>query len=218
MPFSSLEDKKNQLIRRARDGSAFTADFTADAITAITTTGSDLAALPAGYADLGLTSTDGISYARTTTVSEVNSFGRVEPSRSDVTKDVVTMTVTAQQTSLQTIGMDTGVDTSGLLADHTTGEVQIAKPDRPALKDYRVLAIFLDADDTGAEIYIARFMPKARITGFGEQKYNDGDGEYIGYQYTFTGLNDATVGYSHKWFWGGPGWVNLLADMGITQA
>ena len=218
MPFSALEDKKDQLIRRTRDGSAFIADFSAAAITAITTTNSDLATLPVGYGDLGLTSTDGVTYARTTTVSDVNSFGRVEPSRSDVTKDVIEMTVTAQETKLLTMGLYTGVDTTGLLADHTTGEVQIAKPARPAIKHYRVLGIFLDAADDGSEIYIARFMPRARITAFGEQKYDDGDGSFVGYQMTFTGYEDSVLGYSHKWFWGGPGWLALLADMGITQA
>lgn len=217
MPYSALEDKKTELIRKSRTGSVFIAPYASTAITAITTTGSDLASLPTGYEDLGWTSTDGVSYGRATTASEVNSFGSVEPTRTDITKDVVTMQVTAQETKLLTMGLYTGTDTTGLTADHTTGEVYIDKPERPAVLHYRVLGLFLDESDDG-EIYFARFFPKARITEFGEQKYDDGDGSSIIYQMTWTGFQDATYGTSHRWLWGGPGWAALLASMSITQA
>lgn len=215
--YSAVRDKQNQLIRKARDGSVFIAPFSADAITDLTSgVTSELAALPTGYEDLGWTSTDGSTYGRETESSQVTSFGSTEPTREDVTQDTITMQVTAQETKLLTIGLYTGLDVSSLEADATTGEVQIAKPNLPNPRYYRVLGLFVDESSDG-EIYLARFMPNARITDFGEQQYGQTD-DPIGYPLTFTGFNDSVLGYSHKWFFGGAGWEAILDDMGITQA
>ncbi len=217
MPYATLRDKKTELIRKARDGSAFLAPSSAGAITALTTGASaDLAALPAGYTDLGWTSTDGATYSRTTETSDVQSFGSVEPTRSDVTSDRIGMSVTAQETKLLTLELYTGADLSASEAAAVTGEFQIEKPDRPGFRYYRLLGLFVDDGDDG-EIYIARFMPRARVTEFGEQQFTDAD-DPISYPLTFTGYEDSVLGYSHKWFFGGPGWLALLDAMGIEQA
>lgn len=217
MPYSALDDKKQQLIRKAKDGSVFVGAITTTLITALTTGSSaDLATLPTGMKDLGYTTTDGVTYGRTTDLSEVRSFGSVEPTRTDVTSDTITMNCAAQETKLETIGLYTGADYTTIQAAATTGEVQIAKPDRPSFRYYRTLGLFVDDGDAG-EIYFARYMPRSRVTEIGEQQYNDGD-EAVTYPLTFTGYKDSTAGYSHKWFWGGPGWKALLTDMGITQA
>jgi hypothetical protein len=217
MPYATLKDKKQELIRKARDGSAFVSPYSTAAITTLTTgAGADLAALPTGYSDMGWLSTDGAAYSRSTESSEVNSFGSVEPTRSDVTKDTITMAVTAQETSLLTIQLYTGSDLTAAQAAHTTGEFSVAKPSRPGYKYYRVLGLFVDDSDAG-EIYIARFMPRARITEFGEQPFNDGDTP-IQYPLTWTGYEDSVLGYSHRWIFAGPGWLALLDEMGITQA
>ncbi len=220
MPFSALADKKQELIRKAKDGSVFVGAITASLITNLTSGSSaDLVALPTsggGYTDLGYTTTDGVTYGRTTDLSEVRSFGSVEPTRTDVTNDTITMSCTGQETKLQTIGLYTGADYTTFEAAATTGELQVAKPDRPSFRYYRVLGLFVDDGDAG-EIYFARYMPRSRVTEIGEQQYTDGD-EAVGYPLTFTGYKDSTAGYSHKWFWGGPGWLALLDEMGITQA
>jgi hypothetical protein len=217
MPYSTLRDKKTELIRKARDGSVFVGKSSVTAITTLTTgSGSDLATLPVGMTDLGWTTTDGVSYSRTTETSDVRSFGSVEPTRSDVTSDEITMSVSAQETSLITLELYTGADLSSAEAAATTGELQIAKPARPGFTYYRVLGLFVDDGDAG-EIYLARYMPRARVTEFGEQQYNDAD-EAIIYPLTFTGYEDSTLGYSHKWLFGGPGWEALLDEMGIDQA
>lgn len=204
MPYSTLKDKKTELIRKARDGSVFIADVGATAITALTSgVTSDLVALPTGYADIGWISQDGASYGRTTEVSEVNSFGSVEPTRSDTTRDTITLSVTCQETRLTTLGLYTGAALSSIEADATTGEVQIAKPSRPGFRFYRVLGLFVDDGDDG-EIYIARFMPRAKVTEVGEQVFTDGD-DPISYPVTFQGYEDSTLGFSHQWLFGGPG-------------
>ncbi len=217
MPYSALKDKKTELIRKARDGSCFIAPTATAAITSLTTgAGADLTALVSGYEDLGWISQDGAAYARTTEVSEVNSFGSVEPTRSDTTRDTITLSVTCQETRLTTLALYTGADIDGIEAATTTGETQIAKPSRPGFRYYRLLGLFVDDGDDG-EIYIARFMPRAKVTEVGEQTFTDGD-EPISYPVTFQGYEDSTLGYSHKWFFGGPGWKALTADMGIPNA
>jgi hypothetical protein len=217
VPYSTIRDKKTELILKAREGSVFIAPASATGITALTTGAqSDLSALPTGWADLGWTTTDGVSYGRETETSDVNSFGSVEPTRSDVTRDTITMSVTAQETSLLTLGLYTGADLTGKTAAAVTAEYGIEKPAIPGFLYYRVLGLFIDRDEDGKEIYMARYMPRARVTEFGEQAFTDGD-EAITYPLTFTGYEDGVAGYSHKWIFAGPGWKALLADTGITQ-
>ncbi|MFG3710885.1 hypothetical protein [Micromonospora sp. NPDC047730] len=219
MPYSALRDKKQELVRKAKDGSVFIADkATVTAVLGELTTGAtaDLATLPTGYEDLGWMSTAGASYGRTTESSQVQAFGSTEPIREDITRDTITMQVVAYETKLLTVGLYTGVDTSGVLAKAVTGEVSIEKPNLPNPRYYHALGLFVDQSSDG-EIYIARYMPNARITEYGEQAYGEGD-EPIGYPMTFTGFDDSTAGYSHRWIFGGPGWLALLDKMGIDQA
>lgn len=195
----------------------FAAPFSAAAITNLTSGASAaLVALPTGYKDLGHLSTDGASFGRETTVSEVRSFGSAEPTRSDMTSDTITMSITAQEHKALTLGMYTGADLTAATATAVTGEYQIAKPTVPGINFYRVLGLFVDRTDAG-DIYLGRFMPRAQITELGEQSFGDGD-DPIQFPMTFTGKEDSVLGYSHKWIFAGPGWLALLADMGITQA
>jgi hypothetical protein len=214
--YAAIRDKKTELIRKARDGSVFCGPITTTAIATITTGSSAaLSAMPTGMVDIGWTTTDGVSYSRTTETSDIRSFGSVEPTRSDVTSDEITMAVTMQETSLMSLQLYTGADLTAATATVTTSEFHIAKPALPGYTYYRVAGLFVDIGDTG-EIYVMRYMPRARVTEFGEQQFNDAD-EAITYPVTFTGYEDSTLGYSHKWFFGGPGWKSLIDEMGITQ-
>lgn len=193
---------------------------TSPAVGVATTTpgvGIDLAELPAGWEDLGWVTSDGVTYGRSTEVSDVTSFGSVQPTRSDVTQDTITMGVVAQETKMLTLSLYTGSDTGALTATAGTGEFSIAKPDIPGFRYYRVLGVFVDRDDAGREIIMARYMPRARITEWGEQVLSDGD-DPITYSMTFTGYEDSVVGYSHRWIFAGAGWNALLTNMGITAA
>jgi hypothetical protein len=217
MSYSALREKQNELIRKARDGSVFIAPMSTTNLASLTTgSSSDLVTLPTGWEDLGWTSTDGASFGRETETSDVNAFGAQEPVRSDITSDVITMEVTALETKLLTLGLYIGVDTSGIEAAAVTGEVRIAKPTRAANYHYRVLGLFVDEIEEG-EIYLGRYMPRAKITDRAEQVYADGD-DPVQFGFTFTGFEDSTAGTSHEWLFGGPGWKALLTKMGITTA
>lgn len=216
--FDALADKKNQLIRRAKAGSVFVAQMDAVVPPSLTTgVTADLIVLdPAVWTDLGWLTTDGVVYERTTESVDTQSFGSRESTRSDVTRDEISLNCTAQETKAIIMGITTGADIAAIKADATTGEVQIAKPSTPKLRYYRTLGLFLDHDDNGDEIYFGRLMPRAQVAEFGSQGYTE-DENGISYPMTWRGKEDSALGFSHKWFWAGPGWKNLLADMGIPS-
>lgn len=221
--YEALKNKQTELIRKSLDGSVFLADVTAPAIAALTeSTGVapdvviDLADLPTGYDDLGWLTGDGAQFSRDVSSSEVTSWGSVSPTRTDITSDTTTLQVTAQETKLLTIGLATGADLSGITPDPTTGEVSIAKPSRPKSKHYRALSLAVDQGDAG-EIYIARFLPRAKVTGYSEQSFGGGD-DPVTWGVTFTGEEDSALGYSERWIFGGAGWNALLTQMGFTAA
>lgn len=219
--YDELKNKQTELIRKATDGSVFLAPITAGPIVNLTAaTGVapdqviDLAALPADWDDLGYLSTDGAAFSRDVSTSEVNSWGSVTPTRTDIVSDTTTLTVTAQETKLLTIGLATGADLANIVPDATTGEVRIAKPARPKSKHYRILSLAVDQGDAG-EIYIARFLPRAKVSSYAEQAFGGGD-DPIAWGVTLTGEVDDTLGYSEEWLFGGAGWNAILADMGFT--
>ncbi len=219
MAYEELKNKQTELIRKALEGSVFLADVTADPIDDLTvyTAGPpvtiDLAPLPTDWDDLGWLSNDGAAFSRDVSTSDVTSWGSVSPTRSDVTADTSTLTVVAQETKLLTIGLATGADLAAVTPAANTGEVSIEKPARPSSKFYRVLSLAVDLGDAG-EIYIGRFMPRAKVTSYAEQSFGGGD-DPISWGVTFTGYEDSVLGYSERWIFGGPGWQALLTEMGF---
>lgn len=218
-----LMELKSELIRKPTTGAVFIADIDADLIETLTSaTGTapnqiiTLATLPLAYQSLGYTTDDGVGFATETTTSDVTSWQSVTPTRSDITSETSTMTVTAQETKLLTIGLYSGVLTSGVRATATTGEVKILKPQRPSSRSYRVLSIMQDGEGDDA-IWMARFLPRAKVTGKGEQSWGKGDAP-VTYPITFTGERDSELGTAEMLLFGGPGWNKRLALMGIETA
>lgn len=215
--YYDLRNKQTELIRKATDGSLFVAPVTAPAISTLTVmegSSIELAELPLAWDDLGWLSNDGASFSREVTNSEVSSWGSVTPTRTDVVTDTSTLTFNAQETKLLTIGVATGVDLSALVPTAATGEVSVAKPLRPSSKTYRALVLAVDSSD-GGDIFIGRFLPRAKVSGFSDQAFGGGD-EPIGWGATLTGEEDSALGYSERWFFGGPGWKALLPQMGFS--
>lgn len=210
--YSALANKQAELIRKALDGSVFIAPLSAPKLTDLTDA-TGLVELPEGWDDLGLLSTDGAQFGRDVSSSDVTSWGQIGPTRSDITADTTTLTVTAQETKLLTIGLATGADLAAIVADATTGEVQISKPTRPKSKHYQTLSLAVDENESG-EIYVARYLPRAKPTSFAEQSFGGGD-DPISWGTTMTGYVDSSLGFSERWYFGGPGWVALLDQMGI---
>lgn len=218
MSYADLEQRKSELIRKALKGSLFLAPVTAPAITSLTTGAtSDLTPLDPEYSDFGWLTEEGIAFGRDVSTSNITSFGSTTPTRTDVTADTTTITAVAQETKLLTLGVATGADLAAIEADATTGEVRIDKPDTPSARYYRALALAVDNDDSGQEIYVARFLPRARVTGYNPQSYTGGDSA-LTWGVTLTGYKDSTLGTSESWLFGGPGWKALLTAMDIPTA
>lgn len=211
--WETLKKHQNELIRKQLEGSTFIAPITSSAIAALTGADKALLALPAGYNDVGWMSDDGAQFSSDVSTSDVTSWGAVEPTRRDITSDVTTLQCTLQETNKQTIGLYTGVDMTAVIPDPTSGEVAISKPDRPPLRFWRVLTIGVDIGDAG-EIYTARFLPRASVSDKGDQAFSNGDDPTI-WDVTLTGYLDSTLGYSERFFFGGPGWEALLTKMGF---
>lgn len=211
--WESLKNHQNTLIRKALEGSTFIAPTTSAAVTSLTGADSSLNALPAGYNDLGWMSDDGAQFASDVESSDVTSWGAVEPTRRDIVSDVTTLEVSLQETNKHTIGLYTGVDMTAVTPDATSGEVAVSKPDRPPNRHWRILTIGVDIAD-GGEIYIARFLPRASVTDKSDQAFNNGD-DPMGWPVTMTAYMDSTLGYSERFYFGGPGWEALLGAMGF---
>lgn len=217
----TLRNKQAELIRKATDGSVLLASldaptidktvlFDADGLKALPSTGSPK--MPWG--DLGWLTDDGAQFSRDVSTSDITSWGSISPTRTDVTADSSTLTVACQETNIVTIGLATGMDMSTIkLSSADGGAVEIKKPTRPSAKSYRVLSVAVD-EYNGEELYIARYLPRAKVTGFSEQSFGGGD-EPIMWGVTFTGEEDSTLGFSESWLFGGPGWTALVEKMGF---
>lgn len=214
LAYADLQTRKNQLIRKALEGSFFFSPFSADPIVTLTT-GEDagLVELPTGWRDGGWLTTDGIDLAEAVTTSDVDSWGSPEPTRSDITKETTTGKIVFQETNAGTIAFYTGIGVDTLEPDPTTGELSIEKPLIPSSLEYRGLALAVDQSEAG-EIYIGRFLPRLKVTDKDDQKMSNA-GDPLNWGITVTAYADATLGYSSRYIFGGPGWKALLDDMGF---
>lgn len=212
--YISLQNRKNQLIRKAKEGSVFVDDMSSPILTSITQGEDSALTLPDSFKDLGWLTEDGIGLSGEVTESTITSFGASEPTRRDGLQDTTSIAVTAQETNITNIGLFTGNDLEALVPDATTGELKVTKPPRPRLKYVRVLALAVDEGDEG-EIYIAHYLPRASLSKNPEQSFTSGD-TAINWGLTFQSSMDSEAGFSHQYFFGGPGWKALLEDMGFT--
>lgn len=217
--YAALQNKKNELIRKALDGSVFIGQSTAPVINALTGADSSLALLPTtggGYADFGHFTDEGMRFARAVEDSEVTSFGETAPTRSDLTSDDETFAIDFQQTDRNTISLYTGAAFSSLVPDAASGELKIVKPSRSQPRSYRVLCLSVDGP-SDAEIYIARFFPRAQITDLADQAYAKGD-DAIQWGATFSAKKDTAYGSAMAYLFAGPGWKAQLAAAGFPAA
>lgn len=213
--YDQLKKKQSDLIRKALEGSIFIADESVALPTALTSgDAANLLQLPAGFEDIGwVDKGDGATWSRSVDMSDVDSWGAVEPTRTDITKQTDGLKFTAQETKRRTLELYEGVNLSEVKPDATTGEVRFDRPSRPATRHFRAFGLFVDG--SGADtIYVAKLAPKASVTDTGDQKWSDGD-DPVGYEVTMTAKYDATAGTAMRFFFGGPGWKKLLTAMGF---
>lgn len=213
--FDSINTLKDNLVRKALNGNFIVAPISADPITVLTeTSAATLKALPTGYIPGGLTTDEGLRFARATETSAVTAWQRNTPVREDKTSDVTTLQVDFEELSRITIALYTGVALSSLTPDATTGELSIPKPATPTDVYWRGLAIARDSAP-GGDVYVAKFFPRCKVTNYSDQAWGKGDNA-INWGMTFTSYVDPALGYSQRDIFGGPGWKALLTDAGFS--
>lgn len=215
--FDTLRDVKASLIRKPLAGLIAIADLSVEVPASLTTgTGGDLTALPSDYEQLGYVSKDdGITFSRDTDSADVESWGELEPTRTDMTRDVTSAGFTCQETRKSVLELYYNVDLSSVVADATSGETAFNQASSPRTHYSRF--IFLSKDGSGADtIYVAKIMPRAMVSAYDDQNWNQDDP--LAYPLTVTAKRDSDLGYSVRHVFGGPGWKALLADTGFASA
>lgn len=218
MSYDTIADLNDTLVRKALKGSLFVGAANATALTEtnIFDANANLVALPAGYSDGGLTTDEGLRFTRAVENSDITSWQRQTPTRSDKTSDVETVQVDFQELKKTTLDLYTGADLSSKQIT-VNGTLSIRKPAVPVDRYFRILAVTVDNTSTGLEIVIARFFPRVKVTSYSDQAYSKGDSA-INWGMTFTAYMDDALGYSVDNLFGGPGFETLGTDMGFTQA
>jgi hypothetical protein len=213
--YDELKSLQNDLIRKALEGSVFLAPYAAAAPTALTSgANAALVQLPTDYEDVGWCDKGtGATWSRSVDTSDVTSWGSVEPTRRDITKETKGIKFIAQETKRKTIELYEGVDLSSVTPTATTGEITFDSPDRPQQRYFRVFGLFQDGVGVDT-IYVAKLLPMAVVTDTGEQKWADGD-DPVGYEVSLTAMKDPVLKTAVRHFFGGPGWRSRLADMGF---
>ena len=215
--FYDLQTHDLSLIMKTLEVGVFVAPYTAAAITSLTDpTTKLLMPLPEGYGDLGWLSDDGSQFSSDINTSDITGAGSTAPLRSDITGDTTTLQVACLETNMQSIGIYTGQDMSTVVPDVTSGEVKISKPTRPVSKYYRVLAIGVDLIDGAGEYYLARYLPRAKVTDKDDQAHQSSDDSPVTWGVTLTAFEDPALGTAEDWYFGGPGWFAKLAAMGFA--
>lgn len=214
---TALQSRQQALIRKALNGSVWVAATTVSAPTSITSgASSDPVALPVGFTDLGyILKDDGITFSRALETSDTMSWGASEPTRRDITSDVDTVSFSMQETKRATLEMYYGLDLSAIVPTATTGEVAFSKASSPQTRYRRLMAICQDGAGTDA-FYVGRFHPRFAVTGVEDMQWVDGT--EMRYRVTGTAFVDSTLGYSTRFYLGGPGWKAALVSMGFPAA
>lgn len=216
--FSALAQRQGELIRKPLAGILATAESTVelDVDFALTTgVGATLVDL-AEWDQLGWVSkSDGVTFSAETETSDVESWGALEPTRSDITKDVTSAQFTCQETNKKVLEMYYNVDLSAVQGDSVTSEVAFNQSTEPDTIYRRML--FLSKDGSGArEVYIAKVMPKTNVSAKADQTWNAEDA--LTYGMTITAKVDDDLGYAVRHHFAGPGWAAQLVKMGFTKA
>lgn len=212
--FSTLQQRNTDLIRKALDGIVLIAPSTATLPTSLTSGASgDLAALPAGYIDVGwVDKGDGISRGRSVDTDEVTSLGSATPTRRDISSVDTTVVFTMQETKRISLELYHGVALATDGFDATSKEVTFTESTRPATIFYRCLTLWTDLTGTDA-IYGASLYPRVSVTDMDDVTLTDGGGA-VTWKVTLTAYVDDTAGYAVKHMYGGPGWISRITSMG----
>lgn len=217
--FAALAKRQGELIRKPLAGIIAVADIeyeVDDPFYLTATTSAALVELATEWSQLGWVSkSDGLTFDSDTTTSDVESWGALEPTRSDITSDTSSGQFVCQETNKKVLEMYYNVDLSSLTPAPSTGEIAFNQSTEPETTYRRTL--FLSKDGAGTrEIYIGKLMPRASVTTKAGQNWNTDDA--LTYGMTMGAKVDDDLGYSVRHLFAGPGWKSKLEAMGFPAA
>ena len=165
-----------------------------------------------GFKPLGwLTKGDGINFSRETENQETESYGALEPTRVDFTKDVTSAAFRMQETNKQVLELYYNTDLSNVTVD-ANGEFSFVNDAQPATIYRRMIHIGKDGNGANAK-YIIKAMPRAVLSEVQEQGWTP-ESE-LSYGLTVKATTDDELGYSVRHVFAGPGIKAIAADMGF---
>lgn len=169
-----------------------------------------------GYASLGLIDkANGPQFRPEQQLSETESWGALEPTRTDIVKRDMSVGFTAQEFKRPVLELVSGRSLADVQADAVTKELSWTEPVSPDTIHYRV--IFLFVDGAGArEKWLLRIMPRANVTEVGQQQWNAE--QVASWPITVKATLDDKLGYSMRNVLCGPGVADLVIPMGFTIA
>jgi len=204
-PVSLESGLHNEYIRKQLMQAVYAADYTAPAIASPVGADGTLAAIPAEYVPVGYTTDDGLTFTGDLSMADVTSSQSVEPTRSDVESDVLSAQFAPQETNQATVALFEGLPLSGTGALPAVGSAwqwdRAATPKNPYR---RLLFIGLDYSDTGAEIYVVKFFPRARLTSRDDEQWARSTETQR--PVTFNAFRDSVLNTSCRNWVDGPGW------------
>lgn len=211
--FEDVRGAQSHLILKALGGFIAVAPMSVAMPTKFTDEAGALVDLKAaGFKPLGwLTKGDGINFSRETENQETESYGALEPTRVDFTKDVSSAAFRMQETNKQVLEMYYNTDLSGVTAD-ASGEFSFTNDAQPSTIYRRMVYIAKDGNGANAK-YIIKAMPRAVLSEVQEQAWSS-ESE-LSYGLTVKATTDDELNYSVRHAFAGPGIKELVADMGF---
>ncbi|MGV9617109.1 phage tail tube protein [Nocardia xishanensis] len=169
-----------------------------------------------GYSSLGLIDkAGGPQFRPEQQLSETESWGWLEATRSDIVKRDMSASLTAQEFKRPVLELVSGRSLADVKADAVTKELSWNEPVAPDTIHYRI--IFLFVDGVGArEKWVLRVMPRASVTEVGQQQWNSEN--IASWPITVKATVDDKLGYSLRNVLCGPGVADLVIPMGFSIA
>lgn len=201
--FDSVKGHNVRNIRKALAGALFAKryDPADEPLTQVWTTAAGLI-VPADYISVGVTAKGSpVQMSRDLQTANVDSWGYMEPTRTDVTSDTDTMQFVMQESNRIAMELFRGADYSGVRPDEDRNLV-LDKPSTPTTQYWRAFTLSKDGDGADA-IYWINWLPRCSVTSVESQAL--GEENELQYGVTFTGFHDDGVLTSHRTIWGGPG-------------
>lgn len=150
------------------------------------------------------------------TEETVETWGELEPSRSDVTLSKLTVTATLQDTRKETLALAANRTFAEMDAIKAAANGELSFTDNPIPTSIEYRAFYLGVDGVGDDaFFFGRLLPRIKITRGPE---NWDPTQAVNYPLTVTAFKDNTLGYSSKRFYGGPGAKKRLEAMGFAAA